>query len=806
MKHQLSRDGANLGEFSMDELREGRATGQFDGWEFVWLVSTAEWQAIDDFLKLELQRPRTTPPPIPLTAEQKRNRIVGWVLAGVGVLFFVGVVLLGFGLAKFVSRMRQISSGGADRGDAMLAASQPVVSNTNTPTVADGRERRLEFRTRVWIAGYKRNADHASACDAESLEYLEAWVDANYGTERRTNRFPLREWDDRLASAVGCDDPLVLTLAGVSAAEARQAIERLERALKNFPGSRHQAYAHFYAAVALADKLYEHSDRIGALDDLAIAQLRTCFTDGSFQPGDAGEVADILINGWGEAFFRRNPTVVPTLVTAGKDPAWQWLSLVLSGEHHIREAWAARGGGYVDSVTTEGWRKFSSELEEARRCLTRAWQLRPDLPLAPARMIYVALGQSSITQMRLWFDRAVAAQFDYPRAWADMRWGLRPRWYGDWNSMRAFGMTALNTGRFDTDVPRILFDSISDLESEMELSPREHLYGREDLWPHLQRMYEGYLAATSQAAFHQGWRTSYAVVAHLAGKPEVARRQLEALDWQPQRANLEGWHTDLSLMPLEVAARSGPLARDVTKAENLRENEEWEPALKAYRELAGDGRADARTREFVQHRVAILELEARLHRGEWVDFLPRKDNDPAWNLRTGSYRRLADGAVELTPGDRGHMLVCRAWVGAAFEVRGEFEPASSVTGKFQAGLVLGLPTLANYDWLAFRLKRGRGESQLASYSRGWTTRQTQEQVPLTETRNTFEFRFEDGKIQSTVNGQPAHKQTSPPASVKYSADEFLVGLGAHDGANDAVIRYRNVQLRLLPGTNAPPRK
>jgi hypothetical protein len=805
MKYQVSRDGANLGEFSLDELREGRVTGQFDGWEFVWRESAAEWQAIDKFLKIELQRPRITPPPIPLTAEQKRNRIILLVLCIVGVLFVAGLVTAGMSVVKAVRRVRQLS-GTDSRTEALAAARKPVVVNTNTATAENWRERRREFRARQWIKGYQQNADHATACDAESLEYLEAWLDANYGTGRRTNRFSLREWGDRLAGNAGCDDPLVLTLAGVEAVETKQAIERLERALKNFPGSRHKAYAHFYAAVSLADKLEQQPERLAALDTLAIAQLRACFTDSSFQPGDAGEVADILINGWGKAFFQRNPTVVPAVAAAAKDPAWEWLSLVLAGEHHIREAWRARGGGYADKVTVEGWRKFSSELEEARRCLTRAWNLHPNLPMAPARMVYVALGSSDITEMRVWFDRAVAAQFDYPGAWADMRWGLRPRWHGGWDSMREFGITALNTGRFDTDVPRMLFDSISDLESEMTMSPRQHLYGRPDLWPHLQRMYEGYIASPSQASRRKGWRTSYAIVAHLAGKPEVAHGQLEALDWQPQTTNLEGWHTDLSLMSLEVAARSGPLAREVSKAESLRQSEAWRQALNAYRALAGDARADARTREFVQHRTAILEMEERLHRGEWVDFLPCQNNDPAWHLQTGSYRRLADGSVELTPGERGHMLVCRAWVGTEFEVRGEFEPANSATGQFQAGLVMGLPTMANYDWLAFLLKHGRGESHLASYSRGWTSRQRQQSIKLTETRNTFEFRFEDGQVQSTVNGQPVHKKASPPASVNYSPDEFLVGLGAYEGANDAVIRYRNVQLRLLPGTNAPPRK
>ena len=93
--------------------------------------------------------------------------------------------------------------------------------------------------------------------------------------------------------------------------------------------------------------------------------------------------------------------------------------------------------------------------------------------------------------MRLWFDRTVAAQLDYPSAWSNLRWGLRPRWYGDLEAMLAFGKTALNTRRFDTDVPRILFDTIADVQSELKLPPGNHIYGRPDIWPPLQAMYEG---------------------------------------------------------------------------------------------------------------------------------------------------------------------------------------------------------------------------------------------------------------------------------------------------------------------------
>ena len=43
--------------------------------------------------------------------------------------------------------------------------------------------------------------------------------------------------------------------------------------------------------------------------------------------------------------------------------------------------------------------------------------------------------------------------------------------------MLAFGATEVNTGRFDTDVPRMLFDSVSDLEAEENLPAGQHIYG-----------------------------------------------------------------------------------------------------------------------------------------------------------------------------------------------------------------------------------------------------------------------------------------------------------------------------------------
>jgi hypothetical protein len=300
----------------------------------------------------------------------------------------------------------------------------------------------------------------------------------------------------------------VLTVAAVNTVELHEMIRRLERAISGFEHSRHKAYPKFYATVLLTDKIFaDRADRIPVLDALAMQRLKEAFADGSIRPEDQAEIADILIMGWGEGFFSRNATAIYPLIR-DQGNSFQWLALVLEGEFQINEAWKARGDGYSNTVTEKGWEGFREHLAEARECLTRAWKLQPNLPLAADKMMTVALGDSKLAEMRLWFDRTLAAQIDYPHAWSEMRWGLRPRWYGDLDSMQAFGVMAVNTRRFDTDVPRVFFDVVSDLEAELELPHGQHIYGREDIWPHLQEMYEGYIAAPSQAAPRDGWRST----------------------------------------------------------------------------------------------------------------------------------------------------------------------------------------------------------------------------------------------------------------------------------------------------------
>ena len=75
-----------------------------------------------------------------------------------------------------------------------------------------------------------------------------------------------------------------------------------------------------------------------------------------------------------------------------------------------------------------------------------------DYPEAAVLMIPLAeVSAEPENVVRLWFDRAVAAQFDWQPAYTEMGHHLLNR--GDYDAFYKFGVECLQTGRFDTAVP-----------------------------------------------------------------------------------------------------------------------------------------------------------------------------------------------------------------------------------------------------------------------------------------------------------------------------------------------------------------
>jgi hypothetical protein len=345
-----------------------------------------------------------------------------------------------------------------------------------------------------------------------------------------------------------------------------------------------------------------------------------------------------------------------------------------------------------------------------------------------------------------------------------------------------------------------------DIESDTNALPGQHIYGAPDIWPQMRRMYQGYLSSSSlPTGSRNGWRSSYATVAYFAHHYDVAREQLEQLDWQIPPAKLEGWGADLSLLPLEVAARTGSRKDEINQAEEQAANPDGlSEALRLYQKIFAEN-PDARTKEFVQHRLASLQAELKLQSGDWIDFLPKSTDDLNWIMARGKWSVLPGGQVEVQSGPNGSMLFSRVRVGDEFEITGDFDVVHSATQDFQAGLVMGLPESpeSNHSsWYSFRIKRNANEGDIAAYSIGWIITRNRKQVKLNDHKNSFDFRFHKGRITASVNGEEIFRGAASPGVVQARDNQFLVGLGAYNDMNETVIRYSGVKLRRLVGGNA----
>ena len=235
---------------------------------------------------------------------------------------------------------------------------------------------------------------------------------------------------------------------------------------------------------------------------------------------------------------------------------------------------------------------------------------------------------------------------------------------------------------------------------------------------------------------------------------------MEALNWQPHDSNLTGWGRDMTLLPQEVAARTGSESAMVTTAESLHDSGQIVKARQSYKGIMDAPNVDKLTRWFAWDRVASLTLEDHFQGGGWADFMPVDTNFAGWHVNFGDFKLRKDGSLEVTSGSYGHMIYARARMSPDIEVRGQFEVVSNNTGAFQAGLVMGVPQWETYNWYAFRIKRNNDEGDVASFSSHWSQREIKSPVTLDGRVNTFDFTMHNGRISATVDGCMSSKTPS----------------------------------------------
>ena len=700
---------------------------------------------------------------------------------------------------------------------AQPSASTPIPSGPQARTGLSDRPARLAWGRKHLLEAYDRVGQRNVRWDADARRLIELSIASLFGTGIET---PPEERiaAGRAAVEAGCPDPLILYLLGrtVSMADPyssepehlfRQAVEGMKTA------SYERAVAR-YPATALFRIYEERRESVNLRPPLGVLELawfEQSLSDGSYGPDDDAVLTWQLMNGASVLFVRRSNAGVSAAIdkAAWIDP---WVKLHFSGLAHLRSAWTARGRGFAKDVKPENWERFRDFSALARRDLEESWRLRTDRPEAAYEMIQVSVDAPKEGEdPRLWFDRTVQAQMDFTPAYEAMWVHLLPRWGGSYEEMLALGREALETERFDTEVPAQLLYTIlrirKDQRDETGGAGGRPVFDRSETYPLLERMFEGYLKEPSRAVEKSRWEALRAVVADRSRKRAEAVRHLEAVGFRltPEAAfYVEEEDETAPDFVTRVVLSASPAASDVAVGDQRRDAFDIEEALAAYRAaLTRDRSAPAAAA--LARKIAPLEQERRLASGEWVPFLPASADLAGWKTELGSWRLDPDGSLVGTTGSRGLLFVSDARVGPDFEIRGRMDLVSSTNGFYQGGVAFGYPSWKGQEWMSFRIKRTPDEGEVAYFSRHLYGPDSAPGRIAAPDANTFLVRVQDGKLSATVNGVRIQDGLEPKAGL-VKAPDLRVGFGGYVDENIFSLRFRDVELRrLTPSTDAGTR-
>ena len=415
-----------------------------------------------------------------------------------------------------------------------------------TPTAFTEKEfikKRLNWMVRNTVEAYKRKAHMPHEKDDAAIKFLENACRLNSESDDAPP-YEQQEQDGRAIIEAGNDDPLIALWYGRALHNTRQkpeeSVKFIRKALGELRESKYPKIHSYFAARGLAMIMSDlgiiEKDEKDFLNKVAYRSLGESILSGEFEKSESPIAFRLGRNsGYVEVYgVIRNHNEV--------DP---WLLLMFEGLSEISAAWRARGGGWADSVTDKGWKGFRDHLSTARKLLTKAWKFHPEYPEAAEQMIKVATGSSSgrefqidrileaiksnvlyDSEVRMWFDRSIAAQTDYKFAYRTFLWGTRPRWGGSHKEMHDFALECLGTKRFDTVVPAFYLEALMDIGKELDNDNWRAPFRRPGVQEKLDDLFKGMLNEPSRKKQREHIMTQQALAKAWCGNYENAKQLL----------------------------------------------------------------------------------------------------------------------------------------------------------------------------------------------------------------------------------------------------------------------------------------
>lgn len=656
-------------------------------------------------------------------------------------------------------------------------ASAPIKIDGSSTTNRDLVQQHLLWAERVLVQPFsarvqkERYHDQAVAFVREALPSL--LLTSNYYPTSQT-----------LAAAqslrdAGCDDPLVRLLDyrvvfAVKGFHGNCFVE-LARAMEtaaNWSGPKALAWMLARQRASLAESDPE-KDRSASM---AVQLTPTVMTDGSYRADEDRLFFQHLFMPQASAVIERNYEAFAGL--EGAPLLGEWVQNTMHGWLELQRADNKHQLINGEQVEAEG-ESQEAHMDHAREASLRAWNLRPDRPEPAVQMINASRFTDAAT-CRLWFDRAIAAQFDYRPAYGTFLWALRPRFVGSAEKMVAFGTRCMETERYDTGIPEIFLDAVAD--AAIDTGDWRKIYRDPET---ARKVVEVSRKIAQQAAgtSRERMRLEYlALNSWLAGdfaSAGAARAKLTSpLSRQvAHTASVLGVPDFVEQLTRDLAAGSGEFQR----AEKLAEKGEYSKARVAYEKALTVAQTADQPR--VRQRIGLMEFKEKTASADWVSLPAPDPAAPMWfGVRANGGRQLRpltpeEQVVFAEKYDHPPAGLCfAASPGDDFEVRWEL-PAAVGDPKSVAPCRLMLqlgPAAAAFpytppnspldgvaNWFSVRLKPGvaRGTVDITVLDFGGEKGSDTFTVPATAGSRVL-FQLRGDAMSLSVNDQPVFEGTT----------------------------------------------
>ncbi|MDI1314149.1 hypothetical protein [Prosthecobacter sp.] len=485
-----------------------------------------------------------------------------------------------------------------------------------------------------------------------------------------------------------------------------------------------------------------------------------------------------------------------------------WLREMMQGQLQSSQGIESRGGGYANTVTADGWKSFEKHMPVAAAHFRKAWELHPERADAAEQMVEILKSGFGIEgeTTRLWFDRAVAAQFDATGAYYGYVWSLRPRWGGSVDDIRCLLLACALTDRPDTDVAEVALKLVDFVKSDSGAEDERAVLQTPALKQALLHTSRR-LADEPSRIWERPWRLAdLGVYAWKAAEYPLADDILHQVPVPFPRQTRR--KLNLAANETEVRGQSAIFAigmqQEWEAAETEYSNHKISQSLQTCQDIAS--RFQNEPPAMLLEHMAACKFETSFATGEWLQMQARPDM-AEWHHLSGPWTGSPDGTLQIIGKDAQAYILHNGRVGGDFELRGSYTLEGD--DPFQGlSIMLGYHRPKKESFIACSQWKNDSDGSIVTLLRDFA-QTSAPSIILRGDDRTWRFHIfcKNGRVTFRLNHRDVlidYLDMNKQGKAFEMAESGLIGFCSHFFGIGTTTNIRDLEIRKLSAEEAAP--